>query len=267
MLTIAADADTLLDRGIRVLDLVAEAPGPVPFSALLSRCGFNRATLAKVLKTLCAHGMLAKRPGGYVMGDRPTRYALAGDGAASVPARARPLLESLADRFAVTAQLLRVSDGRSVCLDKVMHPYAPSMRHIGWIVDDSAIQPWVQPDLARAIGDETAAQRRRRFVDRVREAARRTGYVKRVPTRAQLGPVFESACSGVGDDHGLFVPNSRRLAAAIPPAADEPARARDFLLAGMFPADAPRIDRLADAMRDAARAIAPPLAWAAETQA
>ena len=150
MSTNLGQSDTLLDRSIRIMDRVAEGTQPMRFSELLSGCGFNRATLAKILTILCAHRMLEKRESGYVIGDRPLIHAYAARRRDDLPARCRPHLDAISRRFGVTSQLLRVFEQRSVCLDKVMHEHAPAMRAVGSVVEERLVHPWTQDESLHA---------------------------------------------------------------------------------------------------------------------
>jgi len=253
MLTSIDTTDTLLDRAIRVMDRVAGDDAPVTFSTLLADCGFNRATLAKILRILCQHEMLMKRDGGYVMGARPMRYVGTSEPAADRLARSRPHLSALSERFGVTAQFIRVWHDHSVCLDKVTHAHAPSMRAVGCVVPEQAIHPWRQLALVHDSEGDPMKTRRQRFADAVRTDAGRTRYVPRMPTRKQIDSAFDAAMAGVGDDRGLFIPNSRRLAAALdPPDATPP---RDFVVVGLFPGATTDVGALTEALRDAAARI------------
>ncbi|MFI9721645.1 IclR family transcriptional regulator [Streptomyces sp. NPDC052396] len=59
-----------VDRALDVLDVLAEAEGPVPAKALARRLGCGLSTAYELLGALTARGHLARTPAGYVLGYR-----------------------------------------------------------------------------------------------------------------------------------------------------------------------------------------------------
>ncbi|MEV5505730.1 IclR family transcriptional regulator [Streptomyces orinoci] len=59
-----------VDRALDVLDVLAEADGPVPAKVLARRLGCGLSTAYELLGALTARGHLARTPAGYVLGYR-----------------------------------------------------------------------------------------------------------------------------------------------------------------------------------------------------
>ena len=235
--------DNLLDRGFRVLDEVAAPGGARRFNELLRATGINRATLAKILRTLRARGMLEKTADAYRIGLKAADYARGHPPRPTFTERYGNALSDLAERFEVTALLLSVTERYSVCLDKRVHENAPAMLSVGSVVEASRIHPWA---MARAMahGQDLPALARD-----VRRDARSTSYVRKPPTAGALQELWATLPPECGDDGGWMVPNVRRVAARLP---EGPGGGADGFLAAGFVAGA-SVDRraLLEAMRDA----------------
>lgn len=241
------NSDTILDRAVKVMDFIAAQPEPPTFSEILSQVGFNRATLAKILRILCTHDMLEKAKGGYAVGTRPSLYA-SNKVRKNLIARCRPYMESLSSEFGVTVILIRVTPEYSVCLHKVMDEHAPAMRAVGSVMPEKTITPWAlltarakpEFDLDKAI-------------ENLLQDAGKTRYVPRLPTRDEAQTMLELAADGSGDDLGLFIPNVRRLAVRIDSAAE--AESRLFIAAGLFGNPETDVAALAEAMQNASQEL------------
>jgi DNA-binding IclR family transcriptional regulator len=124
-----------LDRGLRVLELLADGPDGRSVAELASTLGVHRAIVYRLLATLAAHGLVAHAPDG--------RYRLAAGLAAlargvapRLQAAAMPELTRLAEDVGATATLT-VADGEEAVALAVVEPrntlihvaYRPGLRH------------------------------------------------------------------------------------------------------------------------------------------
>ncbi|MET3872409.1 putative transcriptional regulator [Puniceicoccus vermicola] len=239
-------SDSLLDRALRVLDLVALRARPVGFNELLETSEINRSTLAKILRILCAHGMLQKTEAGYRIGNKPSEYAQAGRAGMDFLGRYRPHLRTLADQFGVTALLLRGNEEDSVCLEKVVSEYAPAMRPLGSVVAESPIHPWTVVRLQKSA-----------------DLAEEKGLVSSLLRAAKKWPDTAESFSeevasdmvclhgvGISDDFGSFFPHVRRI--AVRTTVSPPEGGIGVLVTGFFPKAPMDVRSLMDAMRRAA---------------
>ncbi|MGC4890207.1 IclR family transcriptional regulator [Micromonospora sp. DT227] len=104
-----------LDRGLRLLHLVADAPGGLTVTEAAHRLGIGRAAVYRLVGALTAHGMLRR--------DGEGRLRL-GMGVLHLARRAQPLLAEgalpalrrLAERTGATAHLTVVEGGEGVAL-------------------------------------------------------------------------------------------------------------------------------------------------------
>ncbi|RKN38878.1 IclR family transcriptional regulator [Micromonospora endolithica] len=104
-----------LDRGLRLLHLVADAPGGLTVTEAAQRLGIGRAAVYRLVGALAGHGMLRRDPEG--------RLRL-GAGVLQLARRAQPLLAEgalpalrrLAEQVGATAHLTVVEGGEGVAL-------------------------------------------------------------------------------------------------------------------------------------------------------
>jgi DNA-binding IclR family transcriptional regulator len=104
-----------LDRGLRLLHLVADAPGGLTVTEAAARLGVGRAVIYRLAGTLTEHGMIRRDGGG--------RLRL-GVGLLQLARRAQPLLADgalpalrrLAERVGATAHLTVAEGGEAVAL-------------------------------------------------------------------------------------------------------------------------------------------------------
>ncbi len=130
-----AVASQTLDRGLRVLELVAESEQPMTAAEVAVRVGLHRSVTYRMLRTLQDHGLLARdREGRYLPGT--ALAALARHVASALTATALPHLERLADSARMTAFLV-VRHGDEALTVAVVEPrvseahvvYRPGARH------------------------------------------------------------------------------------------------------------------------------------------
>lgn len=111
----AGESAQTLDRGLRLLHLVADAPGGLTVTEAAVRLGVGRAVVYRLVGALVEHGMLRRDPGG------PLRL---GVGVLHLARRAQPLLAEgalpalrrLAEQAGATAHLTVVEGGEGVAL-------------------------------------------------------------------------------------------------------------------------------------------------------
>ncbi len=114
----ASETAQTLDRGLRLLRLVADAPGGLSMTEAAAHLGVGRAVVYRLVATLAEHGMLRRDAGG--------RLRL-GAGVLSLARRAQPLvadaalpaLRRLAERVGATAHLTIVDGGEALALSVV----------------------------------------------------------------------------------------------------------------------------------------------------
>lgn len=110
-----AETAQTLDRGLRLLHLVADAPGGLTVSEAAGRLGVARAVVYRLASTLGAHGMLRR--------DASGRLRL-GAGVLHLARRAQPLLahaalpplRRLAERVGATAHMTIAEGGEAIAL-------------------------------------------------------------------------------------------------------------------------------------------------------
>lgn len=114
------DTAQTLDRGLRLLTLVAETPGGLTVTEAAQRLGVGRAVIYRLAATLVEHAMLRRGANGRL---------LVGVGLVHLARRAQPLLADaalpalrrLADQVGATAHLT-VADGAEAVAVAVVEP-------------------------------------------------------------------------------------------------------------------------------------------------
>jgi DNA-binding IclR family transcriptional regulator len=112
---VASETAQTLDRGLRLLHLVADAPGGLTMTEAASRLGVGRAVVYRLAGTLAEHGMIRR--------DAAGRLRL-GAGVLHLARRAQPLLADaalpalrrLAEQVGATAHLTVADAGEAVAL-------------------------------------------------------------------------------------------------------------------------------------------------------
>jgi len=105
------EADNLLARYGRILEVVAVAPDGLTLGAIGTAAKLQAATAHRLVNALCAAGFLARRDGQkvYVLGARLVRLCLAAVTPATVVSLARPILRDLVKAHGETAFLTKLS--------------------------------------------------------------------------------------------------------------------------------------------------------------
>jgi DNA-binding IclR family transcriptional regulator len=112
---VGTETSQTLDRGLRVLRLLAEAPGGLSVSALASELGVNRTVVYRLLATLEQHGLVRRD------GDGRARLGLgvlqlAGRVLPMLREAALPPLRRLAEEIGATAHLTMVDGGQALAV-------------------------------------------------------------------------------------------------------------------------------------------------------
>lgn len=113
--TVRPETAQTLDRGLRLLQLVADAPGGLTVTEAAARMGVGRAVIYRLVGTLVEHGMIRRDAGGRLR---------VGLGLLQLARRAQPLLADaalpalrrLAERVGATAHLTLAEGGEAVAL-------------------------------------------------------------------------------------------------------------------------------------------------------
>lgn len=125
-----------IQRAIALVDMVANAPRPLPVKALASASGLTLGTTYNIVRTLVHEGYLTHEPDGLVLGQRfPTLRGHDADGV--FLARVRSALRDVSDEFGATAYLSRFDDGEVHVVDIVESATQPRVEF--WVgLHDSA---------------------------------------------------------------------------------------------------------------------------------
>ena len=116
----AASGDGTVGKALEVLDMVADAGGPVRFTSLLANSPFPKATLYRFLQTLTHQNMLsydAERQT-YALGMRLVRLAHTAWSQSSLAPLARPHLDKLSANLGETIHLAQLDQGQVLYVDK-----------------------------------------------------------------------------------------------------------------------------------------------------
>jgi DNA-binding IclR family transcriptional regulator len=121
-----------LDRGLRLLALIAESERPLSRSEVARLAGLNPSTAFRLLATLEAHGLIERVPGagGYRRGIATLLLASGGIEEA-IRRHARPLLEVLRDATGESAVVSAVGVASFAPIEQIDGIHALSVRMIG----------------------------------------------------------------------------------------------------------------------------------------
>ncbi len=114
------DLSSPISRALHLLDIVADAGGPVRFADVQKASPLPKATLSRLLRQLESEGMLVFEPQSqrYKMGLRLIRLAHAAWQSASMVDVARPVIDRLARRFGTTVHLATLDHAQVLYIDK-----------------------------------------------------------------------------------------------------------------------------------------------------
>jgi len=131
---IAEPARTIqsLDRGLRLLTVIAESPHPLSRSEAARFAGLNPSTAFRLLATLEAHGLIERVPGGGGYRRGVATLLLASGGIEeSIRRHARPLLEVLRDATGESSVVSAVGATTFAPIEQADGVHALSVRWIG----------------------------------------------------------------------------------------------------------------------------------------
>lgn len=123
----ASGGETLIAsvrRALRLVDIVANAPRPVPAKVLARKAELSLGTTYNLVRTLVREGYLAHEPDGLVLGSRFPALR-PDDGEGVFLARVRAALHDVADGLGATAYLSRYEDGEIHLIDIVDAEHSP----------------------------------------------------------------------------------------------------------------------------------------------
>ncbi len=119
----AAEAEPTLigsvQRALRLVDIVANSPRPLPVKMLAAITGLTQGTTYNLVRTLIHEGYLANEPDGLVLGSRFPAFQTEQDSRGVFLARVRAALREVTDEIGATAYLSRFHDGEMHLVDIV----------------------------------------------------------------------------------------------------------------------------------------------------
>lgn len=120
---------TAVERAVKVLDVLAEAAGPVRFCHIQDALGgISQTTVTRILKRLVAAEAIQKVDGqGYCLAGKVLTWAAAVSAPRDLRDLARPHLVALHAELRVTAALATVRAGQHISLERVEEPDMPSL--------------------------------------------------------------------------------------------------------------------------------------------
>ncbi|MGL3149682.1 IclR family transcriptional regulator [Microbacterium sp. A82] len=108
-----------VQRALRLVDIVANAPRPLPAKMLAAATGLTIGTTYNLVRTLIHEGYLAAEPDGLVLGRHFPAFRDEIDGRGVFLARVRAALRAVTDEVGATAYLSRFDDGEVHLVDIV----------------------------------------------------------------------------------------------------------------------------------------------------
>lgn len=124
----AEAAPTLIgsvQRALRLVDIVADSPRPVPVKSLALRTGLTPGTTYNLVRTLVHEGYLVSERDGLVLGENFPAFRSQPDAGGVFLAHVRAALRQTADAVGAPAYLSRFRDGEVHLVDTVDAVHAP----------------------------------------------------------------------------------------------------------------------------------------------
>lgn len=119
----AAEAEPTLigsvQRALRLVDIVANSPRPLPAKMLAAITGLTPGTTYNLVRTLVHEGYLSSEPDGLVLGSRFPAFQTELDARGVFLARVRTALRDVTEEVGATAYLSRYADGEMHLVDIV----------------------------------------------------------------------------------------------------------------------------------------------------
>ncbi len=114
-----------VQRALRLVDIVANAPRPLPAKMLAAATGLTIGTTYNLVRTLIHEGYLASEPDGLVLGGRFPAMQAQTDPRGVFLARVRQALNDVTEEVGATAYLSRFDDGEVHLVDIVDATHNP----------------------------------------------------------------------------------------------------------------------------------------------
>ncbi|MDA4894466.1 MULTISPECIES: IclR family transcriptional regulator [Microbacterium] len=108
-----------VQRALRLVDIVANSPRPIPVKLLAQATGLTPGTTYNLVRTLIHEGYLATEPDGLVLGARFPAFQDAAPARGVFLAQVRAALRQVAEDVGATAYLSRFDDGEVHLVDIV----------------------------------------------------------------------------------------------------------------------------------------------------
>lgn len=108
-----------VQRALRLIDIVANSPRPLPAKMLSAATGLTPGTTYNLVRTLIHEGYLAAEPDGLVLGMRFPSFQQEIDSRGVFLARVRSALRDVTEEIGATAYLSRFDDGEMHLVDIV----------------------------------------------------------------------------------------------------------------------------------------------------
>jgi DNA-binding IclR family transcriptional regulator len=108
-----------VQRALRLVDIVANSPRPLPTKMLTAATGLTPGTTYNLVRTLIHEGYLASEPDGLVLGTRFPSFQQEIDSRGVFLARVRSALRQVTEELGATAYLSRFGDGEMHLVDIV----------------------------------------------------------------------------------------------------------------------------------------------------
>ena len=188
-----------LDRGLRLLTLIAQSPYPLSRSEAARLAGLNPSTSFRLLATLEAHGLIERASGGGYRRGVATLLLAAGGIEESIRRHARPLLEVLRDATGESAVVSAVGAASFAPLEQVDGVHSLSVRWTGRSYPLHCSSPGKL--VLAALGEEQLTA----FLARPLEACTPLTLTEPAAIRAELGAVRATGVAMSIGDHELGV--------------------------------------------------------------
>lgn len=108
-----------VQRALRLVDIVANSPRPVPVKTLAARTGLTPGTTYNLVRTLVHEEYLVSEPDGLVLGDNFPAFRTQSDAGGVFFAHVRAALRQATEEVGATAYLSRYRDGELHLVDIV----------------------------------------------------------------------------------------------------------------------------------------------------
>lgn len=108
-----------VQRALRLVDIVANSPRPLPTKMLVAATGLTPGTTYNLVRTLIHEGYLSSEPDGLVLGTRFPAFQQEIDARGVFLARVRAALREVTEVVGATAYLSRFDDGEMHLVDIV----------------------------------------------------------------------------------------------------------------------------------------------------